>query len=488
MKKFCRSLCVILLIITLTSISVFAYQQVPDGKGGFIQPGSLSVNIQAHGAVVVDLDTSTLLYGKNMNEQCRPASLTKMMSLLVAFEQTRGRQDEYITVTREMVTVPAGSSSAGLLPGDRIRISDLFYAMMLPSGNDAARTLAYAVSGSEDDFVALMNQKAEALGMKNSAFCNSHGFDEDGHYTTPYDLSLLACELCRHEELIAVFSCARYTASIYRVNENGEESATSVGFVNSNNMVNPASSAYYEGIKGIKTGHTNLAGNCLATYYEKDDRHLVVIVTNDVKGQRDTDTQALIKACINAYTTFDLHKVLTDTTMVIDVENASLTDEANGQMTLNLDVGNESRIITLPSEAAQGIIKLDESILSIRRPIVKAPVRVGEYVGNVEYVYNNEVIYSAKALASRSVDAQVETPADLTTLGIKGHSTMPLFSVFKSGLFWAILLSILIIALAVVIIVRASRKKRRRVRLRQQTGMRRRSRSSSGRPGNRPMF
>ena len=127
---------VLLLCVLLLPVSVSA------GSGG-------APSITAKYAVLVDADTDTILYRKNMNDRIRPASLTKMMTLLVSFEQNKQRLNAFITVTAEMIDVPAGSSSANLCDGDMISIHDLFYAMMLPSGNDAAKVLAYVTSGSE---------------------------------------------------------------------------------------------------------------------------------------------------------------------------------------------------------------------------------------------------------------------------------------------------------------------------------------------------
>ena len=204
-KFFKKFICFILALFIIIT-PVYAYNDLATGQ---------SLNITAKGAILVDLNTDAILYKRYSDVAIRPASMTKMMTLLVAFEQTKDRQDEIVSLTKEMIEVPKGSSSANLNAGDKVSIQDLFYGMMLPSGNDAAKALAYIVSGNEQNFALLMNDKAKELGMNKSSFKNAHGFDADGHFTTPYDLALLCEELCENEELVKIFSSVKYTMTVY---------------------------------------------------------------------------------------------------------------------------------------------------------------------------------------------------------------------------------------------------------------------------------
>lgn len=471
-KFFKKFICLVLVVLVLAT-SVYAYNDLATGQ---------SLNITAKGAILVDLDTDTILYKRYMDVAIRPASMTKMMTLLVAWEQTKDRQNELVTLTKEMIEVPEGSSSANLNAGDVISIYDLFYGMMLPSGNDAAKALAYIVSGNEDNFALLMNDKAKELGMNKSSFKNAHGFDEDGHYTTPYDLALLSEVLCENAELLKIFSSYKYTMTIYPKGDMNAPSKQTV--YNTNDMLNRNSKNYFPGFQGIKTGFTKLAGNCLSGYYEKDGRRLVAIVANCEPTMRDVDMKTLILYGLNNFDTLNLNEVFATKKIVVDLENASLTDESNGQLELYLQHSKEAKYLTLSKSEGTKIRTFDENTVSIRYPIVNAPVKAGQQVGNVEFVYDNQVIYSAPALASRTVDAEIESPKDLVSLGIKGKIRVS-FGFLTSRYFLIPVISVVVLAVLAFAFIYFKKQQAMRIRSRQKNGMARRRRSSSSRQNNR---
>lgn len=461
---------VLLLCVLLLPVSVSA------GSGS-------APSITAKYAVLVDADTDTILYRKNMNDRIRPASLTKMMTLLVSFEQNKQRLNDFITVTAEMIDVPAGSSSANLCDGDMISIHDLFYAMMLPSGNDAAKVLAYVTSGSETAFAELMNAKAAELGMENTHYENAHGFDQDGHYTTAYDLSLLARKLCATPELVDVFSAYRYTAAVYPGGDMNNKKE--MEYYNTNTMLNPNSQAHLDGLKGIKTGYTVLAGNCLASYMEKDNRHLVSIVAFSDQGSRDNDTRALFRYGRESFDTFDKDTVFSSKRIVVDVENADPGDESNGQLELYLEPGTSSGFMTVSKDDGSKIRTFQNSVITVRYPTVTAPVTAGDYVGDVEFVYNSEVVYTARALASRTVDANTVSPSDLVSLGIKGKTRIS-FGFLSNRYFLIPFFSVVALALIFWGGITVRRRRAKQVRSRQRNVTRKKQ--SSTRPGNRTML
>ncbi len=470
MKKL-TGILTVLLCVSVLFINVCGYADASNGT---------SLNLTAKGAILIDIDTDTILYKKNINEEVRPASLTKMMTLLVAYEQNKDKLDTKVTVTKEMIDVPSGSSKAELCEGDIITVKDLLYAMMLPSGNDAAQVLAFATSGTEEEFTKLMNAKASEIGMKNTQYKNAHGFDETGHYTTTYDLALISEYLCNIPELVEIFSSYKYTVT---VGTNGDENNTkSYEYYNTNTMLNPNASTRYDGLKGIKTGFTQLAGNCLASYYEKDGRRMVAVVTFSDQGNRDNDTKILFNYGKNSFDTIDKNAVFTSKRVIVDAEKADPSDESNGQLELYLEPDPEGGYMTLPKDIATKIRTFQENTVSVRYPTVTAPVRAGDYVGDVEFVYNNEVIYRAKALASRTVDADITSPADLVSLGLKGKIRIS-FGFLTNKYF--LVPVILIIALAVIVysIIKIKQKREARVRSNQRNVTRKRRNGS--RPGNR---
>jgi len=455
--KILTKLLAIIMCAMLLFMSAGAFTDIANGT---------SLGITATGAILIDTDTNTILYRKSVHEECRPASLTKMMTLLVAYEQTMGRQDELVTITANMIDVPSGSSSAELTRGDVISIKDLFYAMMLPSGNDAAKALACVVSGNEDNFVELMNRKAQELNMTNSHFMNAHGFDDDAHYTTTYDLALLACELCKNEELVNIFSKYKYSVTIY---SNGDMyNAKTVTYYNTNTMLNPNSSEHLDGLMGIKTGYTSLAGNCLASYYVKDGRHLLAVITHSDQSQRDNDTRALYKYGMNSFSTFDASDVFASKDITVDVQRAVLTDDSNGQLELFLENSDQKAMMTVSKSEWEKIKTFSSDTITVRKPTVTAPINAGDYVGDVEYVYNNEVIYSIKAYASRSIGAEIESPADLVKIeSIKGKAKLSL-GFLKSKYFIVPLIIVILVGVGVAVFMLLKRRQAMRVRLRQR--------------------
>ncbi len=466
----------LIIIIVMLCINVGAYNDLSDGT---------ALGIVAEGAILVDMETDTILYRKNINQQCRPASLTKMMTLLVAYEENvkhpNLQKDELITITNEMIDVPSGSSIANLSEGDMLSLNDLYYAMMLPSGNDAAQALALVTSGSIKAFVELMNRKAEELGMTGTHYMNAHGFDEEGHYTTTYDLSLLARALCSNEKLVEIFSSYKYTAKIYSAGDTS--TPKDVTYYNSNDMLNPKSASYYEGSMGIKTGYTNLAGNCLASFCVKDGRSLIAVVTHSEQNCRDTDTKALFNYGLQKFDTFDVNEVCASKNIVVDVANAAGDDESNGQLGLYLRAADGTKLMTFTKDEGTKIRTFRDDAVSIRYPQVTAPVRAGDNVGTVEFVYNNEVIYSADALASRNVDAEITSFADLVSLGLKGKIRIS-FGFLTSKYFLIPIITVAVLVLLAFAVLALRKRQTSRVRSRQRN-IRRRRRNRSTRPGNR---
>lgn len=474
-----RKISALLLIIFTLSVSLFgfnvsAYTDISNSK---------ALGLTARYAILLDADTDTVLYRKSINDRIRPASLTKMMTLLVAYEQNADRLDEYVSVTAEMIDVPSVSSSANLCDGDMISYRDLLYAMMLPSGNDAAKCLAYATSGSEESFAELMNKTAEELGMTGTHYVNAHGFDVDGHYTTVYDLSLLAKKLCSVPELVEVFSSYKYTASVYSGGNMNDKKE--LVYYNTNTMLNPNTQAHLDGLKGIKTGYTSLAGNCLASYLEKNGRHLIAIVAFSDQGSRDSDTVKLFSYGLNSFDTFDQNEIFPSKRVVVDVVNATPEDKSNGQLELYLEPDENGSFMTVSKDESSKIRTFQTNVITVRYPTVTAPVISGDYVGDVEFVYNSEVIYTSRAYATRTVDSADSAVPDLVSLGIKGKIRIS-FRFLTNKYFLIPFISVVSLALLVWIAISIRRHRAKRIRSRQRNVTRKKP--SSSRPGNRTML
>ena len=248
------------------------------------------VAIAGEAAIVVDQDSGKVLFAKAGDKRMYPASTTKIMTALLALE--RGALDDIVLVGEEARPASPDESAAGLAVGTEMSLRDLLSALMLPSGNDAARVIAkYVVEKTEgglvDDwnaaFAALMNAKAEALGARDTHFANPHGLHDPEHYSTAYDLALIAREAMRAP------SFREIVASNVYVTEAGDAS-----FGNRNKLLDEEGAAYFRGANGIKTGYTSAAGYCLVASAERDGRALISVVLRSTEAALYSDTHVLL--------------------------------------------------------------------------------------------------------------------------------------------------------------------------------------------------
>ena len=192
MKRFFSLFLCLCLSMGVFTISALAAPEWPS-----------DVSIQADGGIVMDADTGTVLYGKNMDQPYYPASITKILTALIVLEHCD--LDEMVSFSHDDVyNVEAGSSSAGIDEGDVLTVRDCLYALMLASANESANALACHVSGSREEFAKLMNEKAASLGCTGSHFANPSGLNDENHYTTAHDMALIAREAIKNPEFLAI--------------------------------------------------------------------------------------------------------------------------------------------------------------------------------------------------------------------------------------------------------------------------------------------
>ena len=243
------------------------------------------VSIQADGGIVMDSDTKTVLYGKNMDQPYYPASITKILTALIVLE--RCDLEEMVTFSHDDVyNVEAGSSSAGIDEGDVLTVRDCLYALMLASANESANALACHISGSREEFAKLMNEKAESLGCTGSHFANPSGLNDENHYTTAHDMALIARAAIQNPDFLTINGTRSYQLAPTKRTPEG-------GYVaNHHKMLNKNEAVYYSGAFAGKTGYTSLAGNTLVTCARKGDMTLIAVVLNGHQSHY-ADTKAL---------------------------------------------------------------------------------------------------------------------------------------------------------------------------------------------------
>lgn len=269
-------------------------------------------------AILIDNDSGKILYGLNENEKIYPASTTKVLTAILALEKLDLSSS---TVVSEAATkLPYGSSNTALKQGEVMSIKDLLYAMMLKSGNDAANVIAEAVSGSIDNFVALMNKKASDIGCENTNFTNAHGYHDDNHYTTPNDMMKILSYALENDEFVKIFSTASYTIS--PTNKTDKERI----YQNTNRLIltkdDSYLSRYYEYCIGGKTGYTDEAGRTLVAYAKKDDKNLILGVFNsNPSGSEDLRYTDSINLFEYGFNDFEKNKLLSKSDYAFTYEN-----------------------------------------------------------------------------------------------------------------------------------------------------------------------
>lgn len=241
--------------------------------------------IQSEGAVVMDAATGTVLYGKNQNTRYYPASITKLMTALLVLENCQ--LGDTVTFSKTATeNLEAGAVSLKLTEGDKLTVEQCLYGLLLKSANEVANGLAEKVSGSVSGFASLMNQKATALGCTGTHFVNPNGLNDTNHYTTPYDMALIARAAFQNDTLRKIDTTLSYK---FPATKNAGERTITMG----HKMMYSTDSRYYPGIIGGKTGYTSKAGNTLVTGAEKNGVRLIAVVMKS-KSTHYADTKALL--------------------------------------------------------------------------------------------------------------------------------------------------------------------------------------------------
>ena len=260
----------------------------------------------ASSVIVLEPTTGEIIYERNSHERRHPASMTKVMTMLLVMEAI----EKGIIKWEDMITVSSNASSMGgsqilLETGEQMSVYDMFKGLSVASGNDAAVALAEKIAGTEEMFVKMMNDKAKELGLKDTNFKNSHGLDEANHYSTAYDMAMMAKELVKHEKVFEF-------TSIY---EDYLRKGTDRSFwlVNTNKLVR-----FYKGVDGLKTGYTAEAGFCITATANINDMRIIAVVM----GEPDSDTRNKDVSSIfdYVYAQYGLQKIVDTETILKEVK------------------------------------------------------------------------------------------------------------------------------------------------------------------------
>lgn len=247
--------------------------------------------LTADAAGLFSLDGGTAEFQQNAAERMNPASTTKIMTAIVALKNAE--LSDMVTVPPESVINETGSSMAGIVPGDKIRLEDLLYGLMIPSGNDAANAIAVHVGGSIEDFVEMMNAEAASLGATGTHFANANGLTNEDHYTTAYDLYLMFHEALKFEKFRTIIGTHSYTAEY---TDKSGEPKTATWNVGNYYMKGTVDTPEGLTVFGGKTGTTSAAGYCLIMGSRTDDgrEYASVVMKADSRNELYEDMTKII--------------------------------------------------------------------------------------------------------------------------------------------------------------------------------------------------
>lgn len=333
----------------------------------------------AKSGILIDVNSGKVLYEKNTTEKLAEASLTKMMVQLIFLEYLENGK---IKLT-DKIKVSANAASFGgsqiyLEPNEEMSIEDLFKGVCVASANDATVAIAETIAGTEEEFVKMMNKKAKKLGLKNTNFVNSTGLDENNHYTTAKDLSILGRELLKHEKILEF-------SSIYE-DYLREDTNNKFWLVNTNKLVRT-----YEGADGLKTGHTDNAGYCLAATAKRNGMRLLAIVLGESNSKvRNTETATLLDYGFNNYKL----EVLQAKGTKVDTVTLDKADKEN----IDLILKEDAAVFTKKTD------KNKKYTTELKLNKIELPIKKGNVIGKVIIKNNGEEVSSAEVTVKENVN------------------------------------------------------------------------------------
>ncbi len=349
-----------LIFISLFVTSAFAAPEIPAASG-----------------VLMERDTGKILYEKEGHTRLAPASVTKVMTLLLVMEAIEsGKISLNDTVTTSAHAASMGGSQVFLEEGETMSLDDMLKATVISSGNDSAVALAEHIAGSEESFVELMNARAKELHMNDTTFVNCTGLDAEGHLTSAYDIAIMSSELLKHDKI------KDYTTVWMDTLRNGE-----FQLANTNKLLRT-----YNGITGLKTGSTGNAKYCMAASAQRDGMELVAAVMSaPTTAERFSSAATLLDYGFANYALYDASKdfVSQDIPVILGVE---------GNVTATLS--DSGKVLVNKSDLSS--IKTDISLCEN----VRAPVEIGQKLGTLKVLCGDKVLSEISIVASTSVKRQ----------------------------------------------------------------------------------
>ena len=361
MKKI---MILLLLLVVFLPINIYAEEDlIPNATSG----------------VLMDAATGTIIYEKEKDKEVAVASMTKMVAQIIILENIESKKikwDDVVTVSKNAADM--GGSQIYLAANEKMTVRDLFKGISMASANDAVVAMAEYISGTEDKFVKKMNDKVKSLGLKHTVFKNSTGLDEEGHFSSAYDMAIIAKELLSHEEILKF-------SSVYE-DYLRTDTPNKFWLVNTNKLIHS-----YPGSDGLKTGHTDNAKYCIAATAKKDDMRLIAIVLGeDTAKVRNEEASKLLDYGFNSKKSIVIKKK-TDVVKKISLEKAT-------KKTLKISPKEDITVLTDKTVDSK---KYKERIVINK---INIPLKKNEKVGTIKIYLNKKLVTEEDLVASSSVE------------------------------------------------------------------------------------
>jgi serine-type D-Ala-D-Ala carboxypeptidase (penicillin-binding protein 5/6) len=369
MKKHISITILVVLLFTLLSPAALAKEKA--------QTTEIVNNVAS--AVLIERDTGTIMYDKNSHEKLPPASMTKIMTMLLimeAIDEGRLSMDEKVRASEYAASM--GGSQIFLEPGEEMTTHEMLKGIAIGSGNDASVAMAERIAGSEEAFVEMMNNKVKELGLKNTKFQNTTGLPANDHYSTAYDMAVMAKELLKYEKITEY--TGKYEDYLRETSDN------KFWLVNTNKLVR-----FYPGVDGLKTGFTREAMYCLTATAEKNGMRVIAVVFGaPTSKERNAQVTKLLDYAFSQYQTHPMYK----------------RGHSLGKAVISK--GEKKSINAVTSEPISLLTKKGENIDKVKKEItinkkLKAPVYKGDQVGTIKLVKDGKVLSESSLVASENV-------------------------------------------------------------------------------------
>ncbi|MBR4546036.1 MAG: D-alanyl-D-alanine carboxypeptidase [Oscillibacter sp.] len=390
-KRFFAAFLALLLTLALTPFRGFASEE-----GQVVLPPD--PDILAQGALLVDLKTGKMVYGKNEHAELFPASLTKVMTALLTLEAIdTGRLtfQQEVTAGSVVKTLPADGSTVGLKEGEVMTVRNLLDCLLIPSANEAACVLAVAVAGSVDAFVDAMNKKADELGCRNTHFVNPHGLHDPGHYTSPWDMYLITKAAMKYPTFMVI--CDTDRVVVPATNMSKERALLNTNYLICNRRIpdykNPE-------VHGVKTGSTSQSGHCLVATAQRNNKHFLSVVMGAERVQEGKKT---------------IIRSFSETTRLFNwgfdnFRYMTLLDEGEPIDEIPVSLSRTNHVTAVSGAELEALVpaglKKDvvERSIQLETDSIEAPVEEGQKLGTVTVSYNGVEYGSVDLLSSHAAE------------------------------------------------------------------------------------